>query len=353
MELENGQQPLHWGLLPKWAYGGDILDVLCYPIFPNLCCWRGLVDTAWALEQMGDRETARRYRADAREYRTAIDRAIEGSYRTNQEPPFLALKLYGTEPDEQLDYYQLFAGCLLDVEAFESGNRHAHWIADYLEDSNRMFCHLPRFRHLGPGALDAIYGKGYWLNLLHEDAVRDYLLAFYAYLAFNLEHETFVSRESNVLYPSDLHQRSAYPAADITDPLVCASAVALHLVRHMLVTEERGAAGDYSGNLLLLPGAPRAWLQDGKEIRLREMPTHFGPMGLAVHSHAGKRRIEARFTPPTRYPCQSVKLRLRHPDGHPLKSVRVNGKSWRDFDPANDWILLPGDIGPCRVEASY
>ncbi len=272
MELENGQKPLHWGLLPKWAYGGDILDVLCYPIFPNLCCWRGLVDTAWVLDDQGDKETARRYRAEARAYRADIDRAIDGSYRQDQKPPFLALKLYGTQPDEQLDYYQLFAGCLLDVEAFEPGSRHARWITDYLEDSNRMFCHLPRFRHMGPGALDAIYGKGYWLNLLHDDAIRDFLLAFYAYLAFNLEHETFVSRESNVLYPSDLHQRSAFPTADISDPLVCGSAVALHLVRHMLVTEERGAAGDYSGNLLLLAGVPRAWLQDGKVIRFVRCP---------------------------------------------------------------------------------
>jgi hypothetical protein len=201
--------------------------------------------------------------------------------------------------------------------------------------------------------LDAIYGKGYWLNLLHDDAVRDYLLAFYAYLAFNLEHETFVSRESNVLYPSDLHQRSAFPAADISDPLVCGSAVALHLVRHMLVTEERGTAGGYSGNLLLLAGVPRAWLQDGKETRLREMPTHFGPMSLEVRSHAGKRRIEACFSPPERNPCQTVKLRFRHPEGRPMQSVRVNGNPWSNFDPAQEWILLPGNIGPCRVEARY
>jgi hypothetical protein len=128
--------------------------------------------------------------------------------------------------------------------------------------------------------------------------------------------------------------------------------VALHLVRHMLVTEERGAVGDYSGNLLLLAGAPRAWLQDGKEIRLREMPTHFGPMNLEVCSHTAKRRIEARFTPSARKPCQTVKLRFRHPDSSPLQSVRVNGKPWREFDPAKEWILLPGNIGPCRVEAT-
>ncbi len=353
MQLEQGRKPLHWGLLPKWAYGGDILDVLCYPIYPNLCCWRGLVDTAWVLDERGDRETAGRYRADARDYRAAIDRAIDGSYLKHEKPPFLALKLYGTQPDEQLDYYQLFAGCLLDVEAFEPGNRHARWVADYLEESNRMFCHLPRFRHLGSGALDAIYGKGYWLNLLHEDAIRNYLLAFYAYLAFNLEHETLVSRESNVLYPSDLHQRSAFPTADISDPLVCGSAVVLHLVRHLLVTEERGVAGGYSGNLLLLAGVPRAWLQDGKAIRLREMPTHFGPMSLEVRSRVGKRHIEARFTPPVRNPCQNFKLRFRHPNGSPMQSVRVNGKPWSNFDPAQEWILLPGNVGPCRIEARY
>ena len=216
-----------------------------------------------------------------------------------------------------------------------------------------MFCHLPRFRHMGPGALDAIYGKGYWLNLLHDDAIRNYLLAFYAYLAFNLEHETFVSRESNVLYPSDLHQRSAFPTADISDPLVCGSAVVLHLVRHLLVTEERGVAGGYSGNLLLLAGVPRPWLQDGKAIRLREMLTHFGPMSLEVRSRVGKRHIEARFTPPVRNPCQTFKLRFRHPNGSPMQSVRVNGKPWSNFDPAQEWILLPGNVGPCRIEARY
>jgi len=353
MQLENGRKPLHWGLLPQWAYGGDVVDVLGYPLFANLCCWRGLVDTAWALETLGDKETARRYRDEAIAYRADLDRAIEGSYLKDHQPPFLPLRVGGTKPDEMLDFYQLFAGCIFDVEPFARGSRHARWIADYLEQSNRTFCHLPRYRPMGPGALDAIYGKGYLLHLLHEDAIRDYLLGFYAYLAFNVEHETFVSRESNVLYPSDLHQRSSYPPAEITDPLTCASAVVLHLVRHMLVTEERGEAGGYSGNLLLLPGAPRAWLQDGKRIRLEQAPTHFGPMSLEVRSEADKGRIEARVTPPRRDSWQTIRLRLRHPEGRAMRSVQVDGRPWRQFDPEKEWILLPAGMGPCRVEATY
>jgi len=358
MELEGGQKPLHWGLLPKWAYGGDIYDVLCYPIFPNLCCWRGLTDTAWLLDELGEKETAQRYRDDARDFRAAIDRAIEGTYLKDQQPPFLPLRLYATKPDEQKDFYQLFAGCLLDVEAFAPGSSHARWITDYLEESNRVFCHLPRFRHMGEGALDAIYGKGYFLTLLHEDSIRDFLLAFYAYLAFNMEHETFVSRESNVLYPSDVHARSAFhagafPAGEITDPLVCGSAVFLHLVRHMLVTEERGAAAEYSGNLLLLAGTPRAWLQEAKTIRLREAPTHFGPLSLEVLSHTDKKRIEATLTPPKRNACHTIKLRLRHPDGQPMRSVLVNGRAWLEFDSVKEWILLPGNVGDCSIEVRY
>ena len=60
MELENGRKPLHWGLLPQWAYGGDVVNVLGYPFYANLCCWRGLVDTAWVLNELGDQETKRR-----------------------------------------------------------------------------------------------------------------------------------------------------------------------------------------------------------------------------------------------------------------------------------------------------
>ena len=38
VELVDGERPLHWGLLPKWSYGGDIAGLQCYasstPISP-------------------------------------------------------------------------------------------------------------------------------------------------------------------------------------------------------------------------------------------------------------------------------------------------------------------------------
>lgn len=345
MVPENGGRPLHWGLLPKWSYGGDIFDVQCYAFFANLCCWRGLVDTAWLLDELGETEAAKRYARESSDYRQAIDRAIESSYQKDQRPPFLPLRLYATKPDEQLDFYQLFAGCILDVEPFAIGSTHLRWITDYLEDDNRTLCLLPRFRHIGPGALDAIYGKGYFLTKLHEDSIREFLLAFYAYLAFNMDRDVFTSRESNVLYTSDLHARSSYRAAEISDPLPCGSAVALHLLRHMLVTEERAGAGGYSGNLLLLAGTPRAWFSDRDVIRIRNAPTHYGPVDLEVRSEPSQGRIIARLSRPTRDPCGTVRLRLRHPTGKTLQGVWLNDKERANFDPKTEWIVVPEDIG--------
>jgi len=206
--------------------------------------------------------------------------------------------------------------------------------------------------------LDALYGKGGFLTKLHEDSVREFLLAFYAYLAFNMERETFVSRESTILYASDLQTHAIFgvPGGDpleISDPLPCASAVALHLLRHSLVTEERGGDGQPSGNLLLLAGAPRRWFLDGQTIRMVDVPTDYGPISLDVTSYAKTGRIEATLSPPQRNPCRLLKLRLRHPDGLPLSSVTVNGKPWTQVDPNGNWILLPAAEKPYRIEAHY
>jgi hypothetical protein len=275
VELENGQKPLHWGLLPKWAYGGDILDVLCYPIFPNLCCWRGLVDTAWVLDDQGDKETARRYRGEARAYRADIDRAIDGSYRQDEKPPFLPLKLYGTQPDE--NWIITLAGCLWTSKP-RAGSRHALDL-DYLETP--IAC-LPS---AALPAWDRSAGchlrKGYWLGL-HDDAIRvpPGLLRLPG-----LQHEHGPSfrgnqcsteRSASALgIPDCRHQRRWCVGA----PWRCNQSAACSSPKNV-------GSGDYSGNLLLL--SVRVGCRTEGNC-LREMPTHFGPMSLETVSHTGKR----------------------------------------------------------------
>jgi len=353
MVLENGPKPLHWGLLPKWSYGGDIAELQCYALYANFACWRGMYETAWLLRELGDAEAAARYFEEAADYRQALERAVEGNYRRDQQPPFLPLQLYATEPVGD-DYDQLFAGCLLDLQPFDLDGRQVGYVTDYLEQANLTFCCLPRFRRdVGPGGLDGLYGLGYILTKLHQDKIDEFLLGFYGYLAFNLERDTFASRETNLIYASDLHIRSRYPVPDMSDPLPCSSAVALHFLRNLLVTEELEGPGRPSENLRVLFGAPRAWFREGRRIRFRDAPTHFGPMSCTVVSRASQGWIKARLTPPMRNPWQSLKLRLRHPQGKKIRQVTVNGQPWPEVDAARDLIILHPGEKVYEVVAAY
>ncbi len=353
MVEESGKRPLHWGLLPKWSYGGDLSRQQCYPLYANYACWRGLHDTAWLMGELGDETTAKRYRAEADAYYKRIMEVIDAIYRADADPPFLPPHVYTKEP-EGGEYYQLFAGLSLDLLPFAFDDKRANYLGDYLEQSNRTFCLLPRFRRdAGPGGLDAIYGLGHMLTRLHQDRTREYLLGFYAYLVFNMEHTCFSSRETNAIYASDLHLRTRFEVPEKSDPVPCSSAVPLLLLRHMLVTEEQRGAGTYTGALRLLPAAPRRWFGHGKTIRVLDAPTHFGKVSFEVTSKTDEGAIEAVVTAPGLDACKAVKLRLRHPAGSKFKAVTVNGNGHQQIDPAAELIVLPDPSGTYRIRAEY
>jgi len=101
------------------------------------------------------------------------------------------------------------------------------------------------------------------------------------------------------------------------------------------------------------PAAPPNLVRDGQTIRLSNAPTHFGPVSVEVRSSVDSGRIEAGIQPPLRNPCRAIKLRLRHPESRPIRSVTVDGQPWSDVDRAGEWILLPPRTGPYRVVVSY
>lgn len=82
-----------------------------------------------------------------------------------------------------------------------------------------------------------------------------------------------------------------------------------------MLCQERGQI------LRLLPGIPRAWLEDGQRIALSGVATYFGPVTLEVVSHVEQGFIEAKVTcDPGRKP-ERVELRLPHPLGRRAASV--------------------------------
>jgi hypothetical protein len=121
----------------------------------------------------------------------------------------------------------------------------------------------------------------------------------------------------------------------------------LERFRNLLVMEE-------SGVLLLARATPRAWLEQGKRISVKNAPTHFGPVSYEIVSDVDHGKITATIEMPSRdTEPRPVLLRLRHPKHLPIKSVTINGNPSTDFDAAGEEILLRDVKGTVRVEAAY
>jgi hypothetical protein len=120
----------------------------------------------------------------------------------------------------------------------------------------------------------------------------------------------------------------------------------LERFRNLLVMED-------ADSLWLARATPRAWLEEGKKIKVKNAPTHFGEVSYEIVSVADEGKIVATVEMPARNPPKSVRLRFRHPKALPIKSVIVNGSSWADFDPGKEVIVLHGVQGTVKVECRY
>jgi hypothetical protein len=116
--------------------------------------------------------------------------------------------------------------------------------------------------------------------------------------------------------------------------------------RNMLVME----LGD---TLWLARATPRAWLEQGKKIAVKNSPTYFGAVAYEIVSDVDNGKISATVEMPSRKAPKEVILRFRHPKAAPIKSVMVNGKEWTDFNKDKETIALKGLTSTVTVTAWY
>ncbi|MCX6872306.1 MAG: hypothetical protein NTW21_00630 [Verrucomicrobia bacterium] len=120
----------------------------------------------------------------------------------------------------------------------------------------------------------------------------------------------------------------------------------LERFRNLLVMED-------GRNLWLARAAPRAWMEQGKKVSVKNAPTHFGTADYEIVSDVDHGKITATVKLPSRNPPGEVWLRLRHPESAPITGVTVNGTAWTDFDPAQEVVRLHGVTGTVQVEVIY
>jgi hypothetical protein len=216
-------------------------------------------------------------------------------------------------------------------EATRSGRLYEQW---YPTDVDTGALHLSRLGALDPaGPLttcllndheDNLYYGGWGMAnepvynqqataCLFRDDPKAVIRAFYSMMACAFSHSVFEPVEHRWAWG----QYFGPPSTD---------GAWFELYRNMLIHELPGDA------LLLLEATPRKWLEDGKSIEVRRAPTYYGRMSMKVESHAASGRITAEIDMPDRESPRVLFIRLRHPQGKPIRSATINGQPRTDFD---------------------
>ncbi len=106
------------------------------------------------------------------------------------------------------------------------------------------------------------------------------------------------------------------------------------LYRNMIVRETE------ENDLLLGQATPRAWLEEGKQIKVTNAPTEFGALSFRISSEVARGTVRAELEMPRRRNPHSVRVRLRHPTHAAIRFVTVNGRAWTDFDATKEWVTI-------------
>ncbi|HOX57902.1 MAG TPA: hypothetical protein P5205_13050 [Candidatus Paceibacterota bacterium] len=306
------------GVLPNALADGEYLwdgkhHIVGYD-FWNL---RGVLCVVAAARALGEQADAQHYQQEADDYRRAIDAAWEKA-GVGWFPP--SWEKAGTH----------------------WGNTETLWPTElFAPDDARVGALLDevRLRHGGGFCEGTIRWTG-----SKEPAIHPYMSSYTTMASLiRGEHDTFVEEfywyllhsTATHAFPEGIFFGRRFAWSD-TIPHATGAANFAFLLRHALLHER----GD---ELHLLLGAPDWWLEPGREIRVENAPTHFGPMSLRIRgSGAG---VSVKLVPPRRQPAQHIVLHL--PKSRPLlkapKGVTVVHRS----DEARRWDL------PAVIEAYH
>ncbi len=161
---------------------------------------------------------------------------------------------------------------------------------------------------------------------LLRDEPKAVIRSFYSFMACGFSHEQYSPLEHRWSHP----QYYGPPSTD---------GAWFEILRKMLVNE----VGD--DTLLLGQAVPRAWLEKGKSIQVKDAPTYFGNVSLNIEGESVAGEISATIELSQRKPANTLLVRFRHPKGKSIRSASVNGKQWNDFDVKNEYVIIPNPTG--------
>ena len=170
------------------------------------------------------------------------------------------------------------------------------------------------------------YSRHNWLQL-KKNMVKPFINTYYNTMSGMSDPDTYTFSEHT-------YENSIYKEHE--------EAWFLMQTRWMLYIEE-------SDTLSLLKAIPRDWMEDGKEIILKEVQSYFGSININVNSHVNEGYIESSIVceDVTRLP-KTVKIRIPHPDNKAPKQV-IGGK----YDEITETIEISDFGGKSKIRLNY
>lgn len=341
-----------------WEYGflpaGSLEDVtdFHYWLSTNALTWRGVDTAAKALADIGHPD-AERIQREADAYRADLIRGFETMrqhsslvrLRDGRWVPYYPSRLYQRRRDvgwirEVLEgsVYLLISGL------YDPNSPQAQWILDDYQDNRYP---KPPYGYLIPDFEANWFDRaGFSIqpNLLaglmphlDRDEVEIFLWMFFnAWCAcYREEINAMVEHPTPVLgYSNSAHFKTSDEAN------------AVSWLRAMFV---------YANERLLHFGRaiPREWFLSDQPLFARDVSTRYGDVSVEYQTSADRRHISARVHLHLRVQPPRMLVRFRHPEGLPLRAVRVNGVEYSRFDPLRNDVDLTGYAGEVTVDGEF
>lgn len=359
------------GVLNAEAFSGDIAEKLVY-LHHQAVAWRGMRDMAYLIKSLGSTSTGDKYIDLADSLRSRLLTALNESKTilpdssiflptelfTKKKPvayPRITETKYGSYWNLCFPYV---AGSGLLDKQLTSG------YYKYLKNHGAFFLGMVRFNYYPvqtgnyykdglPGyktpGVDNVYGLNVSRMMAMMDEPDRLVLSMYAKLAHGMTRNTFISGEGDTIGPyPDEYYRTSY-----LSPSSFNNSWFLQMLRLMLIAETDGENG-LPEKLHLAYSTPRAWLAQGKQIKVADAPTLFGKMAYVIDSDIQNGKINIAVTLPAQIDAASeVSIRLRTPGQKRIQHVSINGARYKKFDAAKETIDLTGKTGSLNITVRY
>ncbi len=339
-----GRKVLQYGLLPAGQpYDASVSrNESYYFCFTDGFTYKGLKRAAEALADISHPD-GKRLLKEADNYRDDILEVMRRTRRTDPSLPAYPEQLYG--PDGWASWSS-GAINLVDAGLLDPHDPAFVQIEDYMKRhfNQNVLGLTGRCRSENPEIKASSYYVVQSDNIYHyawvlRGDVEKSLLVLYSALGLGVDKQTLCAVERILLYDR------RYAPFSVNTPH---GAELCSMIRRTLLFEK-------DSELLLLPAAPRRWLEAGKSIVVEDAPTYCGKVSLRVESQLDARKIVADLTVRNNGTNQvrRVRLRVPHPTKQPMQQVTVNGAAWKSFDTKKEVVELHPAENRYRVEVQY